>query len=208
MALTSGCSSAAKPDSYVQVWQYNRGNICSMRFFDVNGDGRDELIISPCSTYIFEDTVGLSSIAEFSRPPRQSRVAVQPNIAAQGSPMAFTGLPSASEVEIYSITGQLVRRQSITNQTTWLWDLRDNQVRALPAGTYFSTVRCQGTIPNRGDSGMPDHPAEALHRPIGTQQLLTLSYNSRLSKSNSLTQGSSLAVRCDALLSNLPKRPE
>ena len=134
-----------KPDSYVQVWQYNRGNICSMRFFDVNHDGRDELVISPCSTYIFEDTVGLSSITEFNRPPKASRIAVQPTIAALGRPMTFSGLPSASEVEVYSITGQLVRRQPIANQTTWLWDLRDNQGRALPAGTYFSTVRSKGT---------------------------------------------------------------
>ena len=127
--------------TYEQVWSFNTTG-SYLRLFDINQDGRSEVIFDgPNGTEIWEDTEGLSSIAEFNRPPKPSRVAVQPTIAALGSPMTFSGLPLASEVEIYSITGQLVRRQSITNQTTWLWDLRDNQGRALPAGTYFSTVR-------------------------------------------------------------------
>ena len=120
-----------------------------INLFDINRDGRAELLYDigdePSHIVVYEDTAGLSSITEFNQPPRPSRVGVQPTIAALGTPMTFSGLTPASEVEVYSITGQLVRRQPIANQTTWLWDLRDNQGRALPAGTYFSTVRSKGT---------------------------------------------------------------
>ena len=126
---------------YAQTWQVDWRAVGWMRFFDINRDSREELIIS-CgdSTYIYEDTLGLG-VAEFAKTPAPRTVAIRPTITRVGAPVLFSGIPLGAAVEIHGIDGRLVRRQFQVRQSSWTWDLRDQSGNFVPAGTYFAVVR-------------------------------------------------------------------
>jgi hypothetical protein len=127
---------------YQQVWQYSPGGAWA-QLFDLNGDGRKELIISPDSTYIFEDTNGLG-VAEFTKLPQLHTVTVQPTIARLGAPVMFSGVPPGADIEVHSLDGRLVNRAQGVRQSTWTWDLRNQSGNLVPAGTYFAVIRSKG----------------------------------------------------------------
>jgi hypothetical protein len=129
---------------YAQIWQVNWPAVRWFRFFDVNKDSRDELLIS-CgdSTYIYEDTNGLG-VTEFTRLPQLHTVTVQPTIARLGAPLKFSGISPGSDVEILSLDGRLVSRTQGVRQSEWSWDLRNQSGNLVPAGTYFAVIRSKG----------------------------------------------------------------
>jgi hypothetical protein len=131
------------PGQYAQTWQLNQGGIPWMRFFDINDDHREELIVSLDTTFIYEDTNGLGS-AVFEKLPRLHSAAVRPTIARLGAPVLFSGLPNGSDIEVLSLDGRLVRRTQGVRQSTWTWDLRDQSGNLVPAGTYFAVIRSKG----------------------------------------------------------------
>jgi hypothetical protein len=128
------------PARYEQVWQYDMGGLAALRIFDLNGDGRNELVLAP---YIFEDTEGLG-VAEFTRLTQLHSVAVQPTIARLGTPVMFSGVPPGADIVVHSLDGRLVSRASGVRQPTWTWDLRDQAGNLVPAGTYFAVIRSKG----------------------------------------------------------------
>ncbi len=132
------------PGQYVQTWQLNRSGAHWMRFYDINRDHREELIISLSdSTYIFEDTNELGT-AIFERPPQRHSVSVQPTIARLGASLLFSGLPPGSDIEVHSLDGRLVRRTQGVRQSNWSWNLRNQSGNLVPAGTYFAVIRSKG----------------------------------------------------------------
>ncbi len=124
---------------YQQAWQYGPGGGW-VRFFDLNDDHRSELIISPDSTYIFEDTSGLGA-AETFKPPRVRSIAVEPTVSRRGWPAIFTGIPDGATVEVHNLAGRLVRTQLLKSGPSWTWNLRDQHGDLVPAGTYFAVIR-------------------------------------------------------------------
>jgi hypothetical protein len=129
---------------YAQTWQVNWPGVRWFRFFDVNKDSRDELLIS-CgdSTYIYEDTSGLG-VAEFTKLPQLRTVAVQPTIARLGALVLFSGVPPGAAIEVLGLDGRLVKSTPEVRQSTWTWDLRDQSGNLVPAGTYFAVIRNKG----------------------------------------------------------------
>lgn len=120
-----------------------------IRLFDINQDGRDELILNTASsgadsTYIYEDTSGLVAVNEFSRLPAPRAVSVRPSVARLGALALFSDIPTGATAEIHGIDGRLVRRQSQMRQSSWTWDLRDQSGNLVPAGTYFAVIRNRG----------------------------------------------------------------
>ena len=129
---------------YAETWRVNWRAVCWMRFYDVNLDDRDELIIS-CgdSTYIYEDTAGLG-VSEFNRLPQAQAASVQPTVARLGIPVQFCGISPSSDIEVHSLDGRLVRKTKGVRQSSWTWDLRNQAGSLVPAGTYFAVVRARG----------------------------------------------------------------
>jgi hypothetical protein len=132
------CSGLAQ---YQQVWQVNKAVTGDeIQFFDLNNDGRDELLFSSDSTYIYEDTVGLG-VAEFTRMPVKSPAKVSPSVARLGASLLFSGIPPGADIEVLSLDGRLVSRASGVRQSTWSWNLRNQSGSLVPAGTYFAVIR-------------------------------------------------------------------
>jgi hypothetical protein len=131
------------PHEYAQIWR--RDSIGSYeRLFDINRDGRAELIFDgPRGTEIWEDTEGLA-IAEMAKPRLGIQVSVAPTVLRLGCVALFSGIPPDASVEIHGIDGRLVRRQPQVRQSSWTWDLRDQTGNLVPAGTYFAVVRSKG----------------------------------------------------------------
>jgi len=126
---------------YTQTWQLDRHGIHWMQLYDVNRDGRDELVFSvPDTTFIYEDTNGLGS-AVFEKLPQQHAVSVQPTIARLGMPVVFSDIEPDAAVEIHAVDGRLVSRQPQVRQSNWTWNLRDQAGNLVPAGTYFAVIR-------------------------------------------------------------------
>ena len=131
---------------YDQTWQLDQSLILWMRFFDINRDGRDELIFSPTwgeTTYVYEDTTGLAS-AIFQKLPPNHSILVRPVITRLGMSIRFFGIPPDATVELHGLDGRLVRRTRGLRQSDWTWDLRDQTGNLVPAGTYFAVVRSKG----------------------------------------------------------------
>ena len=132
------------PNTWEQVWQWDHGTIPWIRFYDINQDSRNEMIISADSTYIWEDTSGLAGAA-IPKPPSWVRsIAVEPTVSRRDWPAIFTGLPDGATVEVHSMAGRLVRVHSLKVGPSWTWDLRDQAGNLVPAGTYFAVVRSKG----------------------------------------------------------------
>jgi hypothetical protein len=132
------------PGQYAQTWQWNRGGFSWIRFFDINRDSRDELLVRTAdTTYVYEDTNGLGT-AIFERPAQGHVVRVVPTIARLGTPLTFTGISPGSDIEVLSLDGRLVSRASGVRQSTWSWNLRNQSGNLVPAGTYFAVVRSKG----------------------------------------------------------------
>lgn len=131
------------PDSYIQAWAFDSVGPYE-RLFDVNRDGRDEVLFNgPHGAEVWEDTEGLA-VAEMTKPRLALPVAVQPAIAHQGMPVQFLGIPYAAAVEIHSLDGRLVCRTPAVRQSNWTWNLRDQTGNLVPAGTYFAVIRSKG----------------------------------------------------------------
>jgi hypothetical protein len=131
------------PDNYESVWSSDTGGI-HVAFYDLNGNGRDELIVSESShCAIYEDTEGLA-VAVMAKPELKSRVSVAPTVLRLGAAALFSDIPADATVEIHDIDGSLVRRQPQVQQFGWTWDLRDQIGDLVPAGTYFAVVRAKG----------------------------------------------------------------
>jgi hypothetical protein len=132
------------PGQYAETWQWNRGGFSWIRFFDINRDSRDELLIRTAdTTYVYEDTNGLGT-AIFEKPAQLHPVSVQPTIARLGAPVMFSGVPPGSDIEVLSLDGRLVSRASGVRQSTWSWNLRNQSGNLVPAGTYFAVIRSKG----------------------------------------------------------------
>jgi hypothetical protein len=137
------------PSQYQLECQVDRPHAWVIRLFDLNQDGRDELIFNTTtsgadSTYIYEDTSGLVAVNEFSRLPAPRAVSVQPTIARLGALALFSDIPLGAAVEIHGLDGRLVSRASGVRQSSWTWDLRDQAGNLVPAGTYFAVIRSKG----------------------------------------------------------------
>ena len=131
------------PDSYIQAWAFDSVGPYE-RLFDVNRDGRDEVLFNgPHGAEIWEDTQGLA-VAEMAKPRLESRVNVLPTVLRLGTAALFSDIPTDAAVEIHGIDGRLVRSQPQVRQSSWTWDLRDQTGNFVPAGTYFAVVRCKG----------------------------------------------------------------
>jgi len=128
---------AAGQDSYRQIWQLTDSAVGSMNVYDVNGNGRAEIIMDlPGHVSIYEDCS--PGVAEFA--PHAAIAPVEaPSIVR--SPFRFEHLPPQSDIELYSVDGQLVVRQQVSHSPCWLWDLRDQNGRQVPAGTYLAVIR-------------------------------------------------------------------
>jgi len=81
------------------------------------------------------------SVAEFTKPPQPRSPRIQPTIVRLGAPVLFSGTPPDADIEVLSLDGRLVRRQTQARQSNWTWDLRDQAGNLVPAGTYFAVVR-------------------------------------------------------------------
>jgi hypothetical protein len=130
---------------YAQTWQINWSGVTWMRFFDINADGRSELLISRSdSTYILEDTSGLGTAIFEKRTPQYGAVSVQPTVTRLGAPVQFSGVPPGSDIEVLSLDGRLVSRTRGVRQSEWSWNLRNQSGSLVPAGTYFAVIRSKG----------------------------------------------------------------
>jgi len=130
--------------AWEQVWQWDHGTIPWIRFYDINQDGRNEMIISAESTYIWEDTSGLGT-AEIPKPrPWVRSIAVEPTVSRRGWPAIFTGIPDGATVEVHNLAGRLVRTQLLPAGPSWTWSLRDQHADLVPDGTYFAVIRSKG----------------------------------------------------------------
>jgi hypothetical protein len=128
------------PASYEQVWSYDTCN-AFVRLFDINSDGRAEVIFdSGDSCNIWEDTSGLG-IAEFARLSVRTTAAIQPTIARLGMPVVLSDIEPDAAVEIHAVDGRLVCRRPQVRQPNWTWNLRDQAGNLVPAGTYFAAIR-------------------------------------------------------------------
>jgi hypothetical protein len=130
--------------TWEQVWQWNHGSIPWIRFYDINQDSRNEMIISAESTFIWEDTSGLAVVNIPKPPPWVRSIAVEPTVSRRGWPAIFTGIPDGATVEVHDLAGRLVRTQLLKAGPSWTWDLRDQVGDLVPAGTYFAVVRGKG----------------------------------------------------------------
>lgn len=126
--------------TWQQVWYYDQA-YSAARLFDINRDGRAEVILDgPDGVEIWEDTQGLCTT---ERPPTPAvrSIAVEPTVSRRGWPAIFTGLPDAATVEVHDLAGRLVRTQLLKAGPSWTWDLRDQAGNLVSAGTYFAVVR-------------------------------------------------------------------
>jgi hypothetical protein len=131
------------PHDYSEVWQHDSVGSYD-RLFDINRDGRAEIIFDgPSGTEIWEDTEGLG-VAEFSKFSQESPVKVAPSVARLGASLLFSALPPGADIEVLSLDGRLVRRTQGVRQSTWTWDLRNQSGNLVPAGTYFAVIRSKG----------------------------------------------------------------
>jgi hypothetical protein len=128
--------------TYTQVWRFDSASSW-MNIFDINQDGRAEVIFDgPNGTEIWEDTEGLG-VAEFSKFSLESPVRVSPSVARLGASLLLSGIPPGSGIEVLSIDGRLVSRTQV-RQSTWTWNLRNQAGNLVPAGTYFAVIRSRG----------------------------------------------------------------
>jgi len=131
------------PGQYQLETQVDKPDVWYVRLFDLNQDGRAELIFSTDSTYIYEDTNGLG-VAEFTKLLAPHTVTVQPTIARLGAPVLFSGVPPGADIEVLGLDGRLVTRTRGVRQSNWTWNLRDQSGNLVPAGTYFAVIRSKG----------------------------------------------------------------
>jgi hypothetical protein len=127
------------PGQYEEVWHLDK-QAEWIHFFDINGDGRCELIVPADSTYIYEDTSGLG-VAETFKPTGVRSIAVEPTVSRRGWPAIFTGIPDGATIEVHNLAGRLVRTQLLQSGPSWTWNLRDQHGDFVPAGTYFAVIR-------------------------------------------------------------------
>ena len=132
------------PGQYEQEWLLDEPNVVNLRMFDLNQDGRSELVFATDSTYIYEDTNGLGTAIFEKRPPQYGAVTVQPTITGYGAPVLFSGVPPGSDIEVLSLDGRLVSRTQGVRQSAWTWNLRDQHGDLVSAGTYFAVIRSKG----------------------------------------------------------------
>jgi hypothetical protein len=131
---------------YEQVWQSDSGGWGGVRLFDINRDGRAEVIfnvVSGNSEYceVWEDTEGLA-VAEPTQTQRGSPPTVQPAIARPGAPVLFAEFEPDAAVEVFGSDGRLVRSLRLGRNVGQLtWDLRDQTGRQVPAGIYLAVIR-------------------------------------------------------------------
>jgi len=131
------------PHEYARVWSRETTGFW-LRLFDINRDGRAEIIFDgPRGTEIWEDTEGLG-VAEFSKFSQESPVKVTPSVARFGAPLLFSSIPSGADIEVLSLDGRLVSRTQGARQSTWTWNLRNQSGNLVPAGTYFAVIRSKG----------------------------------------------------------------
>jgi len=131
------------PHSYQQVWLFDSAGT-ELRLFDVNRDGRAEVMFDgPQGSEIWEDTEGLG-VAEFSKFSLESPVKVSPSVVRLGASLLFSGLPPDAAIEVLGLDGRLVSRASGVRQPTWTWNLRNQSGNLVPAGTYFAVIRSKG----------------------------------------------------------------
>ncbi len=132
---------AAGNDSFY-VWETLPGNNSgsSVRVFDIDANGLSEVIISGNNqTRIYEYQVGINELVNTNIQRVQFEVFPNPfrdilNIVFQNQ----EGCESA--IEIYDVSGRLVRRyrQPISTQQCRIpWDCKDNNGHKLPSGVYF-----------------------------------------------------------------------
>jgi len=128
---------ATGPNTYSQIWQFTDSAVGSMNVYDVNGNGRAEIIMDlPGHVSIYEDCS--PGIAEFA-PHAVTSPVKAPTIVR--SPFRFEHMPPQSDIEVYSVEGKLVVRQRAGHSQCWTWDLRDQSGRQVPAGTYLAVIR-------------------------------------------------------------------
>jgi hypothetical protein len=131
------------PHEYSEVWNRESTGSCE-RLFDINRDGRPELIFDgPRGTEIWEDTEGLA-VAEFSKFSQGSPVKVAPSVVRLGTSLQFSDIPPDAAIEVLCLDGRLVRTRQGVRQSTWTWGLRDQAENLVPAGTYFAVIRSKG----------------------------------------------------------------
>ena len=124
-----------------QVWYYDQA-YSAARLFDINSDGRAEVILNgPDGVEIWEDTTGLAGAA-IPKPPSWVRsIAVTPTVSRRGWPAIFTGIPGETVIEVHDLAGRPVRTQALAKGPSWTWNLRDQAGNVVPAGTYFAVIR-------------------------------------------------------------------
>jgi hypothetical protein len=130
------------PDQYQQIGQID-SSPGFVQLYDLNGDGRCEIIFNTGDhVSIYEDTTGLSPIAEYQRRVGPRQPLAVPTVSRLGAPIQFSGLDGTARVEVFGSDGRLVR--SLTpakHQSLLTWDLRDQNGRQVPAGTYLAIIR-------------------------------------------------------------------
>jgi hypothetical protein len=136
------------PNSYEPVWSCDSANgDCTV--FDINKDGHAEVIFSRGSgsaerLEVWEDTTGMSGIAEFPGPWATKPARPLSRLTRLGTAAELSDIPPGANIEVHDIDGSLVRRQPQVRQPSWTWDLRDQAGNLVPAGTYFAVVRSKG----------------------------------------------------------------
>ena len=142
-AMAGGSATIYKWDgsSYTPIWVFPDSGVGSMNLYDLNGNGRAEIILAlPDHTSIYEDTQGLGH-TEHQVKLEFNSVKVRPNVSCIAVPIRFLYLPVGADVQLYSASGCLLRREQQVRKPTWTWDLRDQNGRQVPAGTYLAVIR-------------------------------------------------------------------
>jgi len=130
------------PDQYQQIGQID-GSPGFVQLYDLNSDGRCEIIFNTGDhVSIYEDTTGLSPIAEYSRRAPLVQAQALPSVSRAGASILLTGTDPDAAIEVFGSDGRLVhnfRPAKCQGQQTW--DLRDQNGRQVPAGTYLVVIR-------------------------------------------------------------------
>jgi hypothetical protein len=92
-----------------------------------------------CSTYSEEVCMDTVKFTAYPNPARLSK-----------GPVYFDGLTSGMVVEVYTVTGELIKKHTVTSKGLWSWDGRNDSGTTIAGGVYLYLIRDGGTVTKRG----------------------------------------------------------
>ena len=83
-----------------------------------------------CSTYSDEVCLDTLKLTAYPNPARLSE-----------GPVRFDGLASGNIVEVYTVTGELIKKYTASSAGLWAWDGKNNSGSTIAGGVYLYLVR-------------------------------------------------------------------